>query len=690
MTTPTGPDSATPASPGEEAAPAAPAASIASARPRGIAGWLRHFFLAGPTIREILRDAWFSVDRRTLGAARIFYGFFLLTDLARRTPDWMHVFADTGILPAPLQLSKQGGHTFSIVTAFATAPELVALWLVIFATYVCVLIGYRTRLAQVLTIFWVASLNGRCLLIENGGYVVFNLLAMWTAFLPMGDRFSVDAWRESMRRKRETSAAALNDRSDLIPEEKLRPHVSFAVLAILLQISVIYFFNVVHKHGGAWTRDFSAVHYVLYVDRMVNPIVAHVREHIPFWALALMTKSILAAEALLPLALLTPLAVRWGRLLAVVLIGYLHIGFGSVFVLGPFAWSLCVFSTLLFTAPDWRDAARTMRRPRRARTVLFDPGSSGALLAARSLARLDRFELLRFEERPGLPTGIAIRTAGGEIVSSGAGFAQIVAALPLGPMVSWILRVPPISIAVDALVRLFESGRVARFFGVRHPRVEPEEAGPSKVRRAGRTTLGVLRELIVIAMFAGAVNQGLVEMWSLKDRWKGLIDDINKTAFVKARGWRLSAQPEATRLLAHKLRYMQGWFMFAPDPIKDDGTVVVDAVTADGRHVDAITGKAPDFDLQNAKSFAYNQIWSDYYNRIRMPGNAQFRDALREYILRYAERTGRPEDEIVSGEVWWIEEQNPRFGDPKHKGYSFRKNKLFSFDRERVTAGQGP
>ena len=39
------------------------------------------------------------------------------------------------------------------------------------------------------------------LLIENGGYVVNNLLIMWTCFLPMGDRFSVDAMLAHRRRR---------------------------------------------------------------------------------------------------------------------------------------------------------------------------------------------------------------------------------------------------------------------------------------------------------------------------------------------------------------------------------------------------------------------------------------------------------------------------------------------------------
>ena len=91
-------------------------------------------------------------------------------------------------------------------------------------------------------------------------------------------------------------------------------------------------------------------------------------------------------------------------------------------------------------------------------------------------------------------------------------------------------------------------------------------------------------------------------------------------------------QPNAVRYLSHKLRYLQGWFMFSPNPVMDDGTIVCDAVTVDGRRVDPLsiqwppyTLRAPDFDLTHAKSFGYNLIWSDYFNRMHMGGNTSFR-----------------------------------------------------------------
>src|SRR5262245_30933878 len=105
--------------------------------PRGVEGWLRHLFIEGPTYLELMRDAWCTFDRRTLGFSRICLGFLLVMDLFRRTPDWMSMFATTGVLPASLNLSRpQAGYAFSIVNGFVTPPELVALWIVMLVTFV--------------------------------------------------------------------------------------------------------------------------------------------------------------------------------------------------------------------------------------------------------------------------------------------------------------------------------------------------------------------------------------------------------------------------------------------------------------------------------------------------------------------------------------------------------------------------
>lgn len=633
--------------------------------------WLLTWRFPLPDLYEywlIIRDVYLSVDRRTLGFTRILLGFLMVMDLFRRTSDWLAMFSDDGVLPSHVQLWRHNGWgLFSILTAFSTAPELWALWFVILCTFLCVLVGYKTRIAQVLAVVFISGMNSRVLLIENGGYVVYNLVAMWTCFLPMGERFSVDSLLSSMRRRKEANADELNDRTGVIEKRFETPHVSLAMGAILLQICAIYYFNVIHKTGAAW-KNGTAVHYVLYVDRMVTPIVALVREHVPPILLIVATKFVLMCEAGIPIALASPIGRTWARRIVVVLMCMLHIGFGTTFVLGPFAWSLCVFSTLLFTTDDWNIAIRTMRRTHRARIVLVNDASPGALWVCRLLKRLDRYELLTFRSESGLDDGIAVeRPADGTRVFRSAALSEIIAALPLGPVIAWGLRVPGISHAIDAIWNALGRRNATRVFGLRVPVVASsapsEEVAP--IRRASRRFVTVLRELAVVVMLAAAANQAVVELWCTKNLYK----------------W---PHPEPLRLLAQKFRFLQGWFMFSPGPVTDDGNVVVDAKTIDGRNIDPFTGQPPNWDLLHAKSLRYNQIWCDYFNRMREAGNANLRDAMKDYMLRLPERTGRPEDTIVSGDVYWIHDMNPPFG--KTESYRFEKQKLFSFDNPAARA----
>ena len=673
----------------------------------GLRAWLR-----------LLRDLYCSFDRRTLGFSRILLGFLLLTDLIHRGAAWRDMYSSVGVLPTPLHLQKPGAWgAFSIFNAFVTPGELQVLWVVMAVNAVCLMVGYRTKVTQMVALVLHVGMNGRVLLIENGGYVVNNLLLLWTMFLPLGDRFSVDALLASLRRRRETTAADLNDRRDLDPPALLAPHVSLVGLVILLQIAVIYYFNVLHKTGPAW-RNGTAVHFVLYVDRMATPIVSLVREHIPNVGLIMMTRTTMGFEAAIPVLLLQPLARPWARRGVIFMMCTLHLAFGVTLVLGPFSWSACVLATLLFSRDDWELAAATMRRPRRARTVLFDPGSGGALLACRLLKRLDRFELLTFAAREGVPLGISVVGQPSRAGHDGGMVADLVEALPLGPVVAWIPRLPGVRGLLDAALGFLSRRDVSGFFGLatsrpqaitprrlrpggsaerpqgrasrvvyvgargggRHAAERPAvvlatAAVPGSVLGAGglvsawvcfpvtldalrRAAFGSVRELIVVAMFVASVNQGLVELWC-----------INKRVHV--------GQPEVLRVLTQKMRFLQGWFMFSPNPVTDDGTIVVDALTVDGRHVDPFSGGPPSWDVSSG-SLGLTQIWCDYFSRIQLPANGGYRDAMKEYLYRLPQRTGNPADAIVSGEVYWVKENNPRWNE--QAGYGYERAKLFSFE----------
>ena len=649
--------------PGDAAAAppaAAPAAPVGSSFRQSMREW-----------GAMLRDYYLTFDRRVLGFTRLMLGFYLIMDICHRGAWWQEMYSTEGILPNNVNLFRpQAWGAFTVFNAFSTPFECQVLWAFMLVIFVCLFLGYKTKLMQLLSVVLVTGMNGRVLLVENGGYVVQNLLLMWTCFLPLGDRFSLDAMLASMKRRREASADELNDRSDVLTERQLSPHVTIMGLILIIQLAAVYFFNVVHKTGPNW-KNGTAVHYVLYVDRMATPLVAQLRDYVPNWAILFMTKTAMGFEAGIPVALLSPLGRAWSKRLAIFMINSLHIAFGFTFCLGPFAWACCVFSTLLFSAEDWELFNQTMRRPHRARTVIFDPSSPGVMLVCRILKRLDHFELLTFQEGEAGALGLAVVRANGKKLERGAAFAEAVAALPLGPLYAWIFRGPPFK----AICASIEKRDASSDLGLEHGPSFTDD-GPSPLRRGGRKALAVVRELGAVIMFAGAVNQAMVELWVINRRVK-------------------VPQPEPLRVLAHKARYLQGWFMFSPNPVMDDGTVVVDAITVDGRHVDPFsihsrpwTLREPDFDLLHAKSLWLTQAWGDYFNRIHLPGNTAYRDSMKEYMYRLPQRTGNPNDAIVSGDVYWVSDQNPRWNEKN--SYQLEKNKLFSFDNPAIPHAPPP
>ena len=102
------------------------------------------------SFRATLRDLYFTVDRRTLGLTRIALGFLLLCDRARRTPDWLAMYSDKGVLPSTLVLARPQSDGFTLFTAFHAPGELWCLWAVGFVAYLCLFLGYHTKLVDMI------------------------------------------------------------------------------------------------------------------------------------------------------------------------------------------------------------------------------------------------------------------------------------------------------------------------------------------------------------------------------------------------------------------------------------------------------------------------------------------------------------------------------------------------------------
>jgi len=234
--------------------------------------------------RRYFVDTYMTADARSLGFGRIVLALILLFDLAHRIPSIRLFYSNEGLVPNHMMLWRPPTQWMFSFFFILSHPDEVAVGFAVCAlVYLLLLIGWRTRLMQFLALVCVLSLHGRVTLLENGGDWMLGELALWTAFLPLGRRFSVDALRASLRARRETTAGELADRKAMDGASNVDVNVvSLAVLALALQIANSYIFNAAHKGGPTW-RSGTAVHYVLHQDRMCTWFAVFMRPYMTLW-----------------------------------------------------------------------------------------------------------------------------------------------------------------------------------------------------------------------------------------------------------------------------------------------------------------------------------------------------------------------------------------------------------------------
>jgi hypothetical protein len=487
--------------------------------------------------RKDFIDAYLTVDARSLAAGRVVLATVLLIDLGRRVPVLRDLYSNDGVLPNHTVLWRPPWpQLFSVLFSASHVAEAAAVFAFAGVCFLCLLVGWKTRTFQVLSFVMATSLHNRILFVENSGSVALGAVLLWTAFLPLGRRFSLDA-------------LLLGERREPAPRV-----VSLAVLGLLLQLSVIYGFNFLHKSGATW-REGTAVHYMLFQERIVTRLGVWVRQQLPFAVTKSLTYGTLFIEAAAPCLILAPVFRRWTRLVAVVLLVGLHGGIALLANLGIFSAAMFTFLPFLVEGVHWDWLER--KWPRRG----FFPAAA---------ARIDSF------------------------------VSRDLASSPPAPTVQRWRR--PLTYAREAFVA-FVMVVLAAELSVANPAVPP-----------------ALR-------------------WTSRPAWM------------------LS--------LVMYPHIFEGWSMFAPDSPLRDYMVYVDAVTREGRHVDPLNevasrvARLPVDDIP--VRLGQSSFWCDY--ELQIPNDGDYWQALTEWIVRYPERTGRPEDAVASFEVWTLQHDSPAPGE---------------------------
>ena len=136
----------------------------------------------------------FTLDLRALAMLRIGLGVLLLIDLYTRANDLEAHYSNSGVLPLPVLFEHTWNDFFFSFHTGSGLWQVQALFFVVAAFFaVFLIIGFKTRLATVVSWAFLLSLQNRNPMILQGGDDLVRMLLFWGIFLPWGSYYSLDS-----------------------------------------------------------------------------------------------------------------------------------------------------------------------------------------------------------------------------------------------------------------------------------------------------------------------------------------------------------------------------------------------------------------------------------------------------------------------------------------------------------------
>lgn len=312
-----------------------------------------------------------ALDLRSLALMRMAYALCLLLDLAIRATDLTAHYTDWGTQPGYVVTKLGWDPAFFSLHLMQTSREGQALLFGLTGlAYLCLFVGYRTRLAGWLSWFLLVSMQNRNPIILDGGDLYLRCLLFWLLFCPLGARWSVDAARRP----------ATEGESEQV--------LHVGTIAYCLQLTMIYGWAWALKCGDEWKLHGTAVQYAMRLDGIASPPAQWLLQH-PDWMRAL-NFGVLYFEGLAPILIwIHPVT----RLVAVLGLTGLHLGMSSFLHLGAFAWIAATASWGLLPSLLWRRLRWSGPRwrwpfPGGDRTVPGTPGLALSILLVFLLLRV--------------------------------------------------------------------------------------------------------------------------------------------------------------------------------------------------------------------------------------------------------------------------------------------------------------
>ena len=261
----------------------------------------------------------FGIDLRSLALFRIALGLLIIADLVIRSFSLKSFYTDQSLLPRHLAIwGFSGEWDLSLNFLSGTLTVQIVLFLIAGILGLFLILGYQTRWVTFLSWFFILSLQHRNTLVNEGSDFILRLLLFWGIFVPLGARFSLDHLLRSQQKK--------------IPKSVL----SVGTAVLLLQTSIIYLFAVWAKSRSDVWQNGTAAYYALSLEHFSTPI-GHSLLRFP-GLLRNLTYAVFGTELICSLLLFVPVFTAFFRIVAILALFALQLGFGACLDLNLFPW----------------------------------------------------------------------------------------------------------------------------------------------------------------------------------------------------------------------------------------------------------------------------------------------------------------------------------------------------------------
>jgi len=302
---------------------------------------------------------WFSLDTRSLALARIGFGLSVFIDMLWRLSSAEWHYTDVGVLPRNIFI---GEFSYPWSVSFHHANGSLGFAVLMLglhgAAALLMALGWKTRWMTALVAILNVSLHNRNWYVNNGGDDLLRVIMISLAFVPWGEMYSLDQWKQS-----QTLGAP-------------RRAQGTWMWVLFLQAFVVYYVSYILKTSPIWRSEYSAIYYSSHLDIFATSIGRFIRQF-P-WFLTFATFMTIMLEWMGPLALSMGWALpkKWQaplRMLTVLSFWGLHIGIILTMSIGLFPFYCLAMWALFLPSEFWQQLEKRFPRLRPAEKLERGP-----------------------------------------------------------------------------------------------------------------------------------------------------------------------------------------------------------------------------------------------------------------------------------------------------------------------------